>query len=96
MEAITEAVCAAHGVTDDSLDASVRGVTNDPRDISIYLARKLKGDSLKHIGEHFNIEKYSTVASAIARVKGKVEADNKVAERIEEIVKTINKSQKKT
>jgi hypothetical protein len=36
------------------------------------------------------------VTNAIPRVKGKVEADKRMAERIEEIVKAINKSQKKT
>lgn len=96
MEAIKKAVCEAHGVTEDTLAKCARGIANDPRDISIYLARTLKGDSLKHIGEHFNIEKYSTVASAVARVKGKVVQEKRVAERIEEIVREINKSQRKT
>ncbi|MDY0227888.1 MAG: transposase [Desulfomicrobium apsheronum] len=96
IEAIKKAVCEAHGVTENVLASSVRGITNDPRDISIYLSRILKGDSLKQIGEHFKIEKYSTVASAIARVKRKVDTDEKEAERIENIVRMIDKSQKKT
>jgi chromosomal replication initiation ATPase DnaA len=74
------------------LAASARGVTNTPRDISIYLARALRGDSLKHIGEYFEIEKYSTVASAIARVKSKIMNDQEVAGKIERIVKAIGKS----
>jgi chromosomal replication initiation ATPase DnaA len=81
MEAIKKAACEAHGVTENVLTSSVRGITNDPRDISIYLSRFLKGDSLKHIGEHFKIEKYSTDASAIARVKRKVDTDKRVAEK---------------
>ena len=96
MEAIKEAVCNAFSITDDTLGSSARGITNTPRDISIYLARAMKGESLKQIGEHFEIEKYSTVASAIARVKGMIETDKRVAERMEELVKTINKSQRKT
>jgi REP element-mobilizing transposase RayT len=95
-EAIKEAVCNAFGVTEETLGSSARGITNTPRDISIYLARVMKGESLKQIGEHFEIEKYSTVASAIARVKGMIETDKRVAERMEELVKTINKSQRKT
>jgi len=95
MEAIKGAVCEAYAVTEDALASSARGITNDPRDICIYLARTLKGDSLKQIGERFNIEKYSTVASAIARAKGKIEADRKVADRIKGIVMAIGKSQKK-
>ena len=96
MDAIKAAVCEAYAVTEDALAASARGTTNDPRDICIYLARTLKGDSLKEIGVRFNIEKYSTVASAVARVKGKAQADKRVAERIEEVVRKINKSQRKT
>jgi chromosomal replication initiation ATPase DnaA len=56
----------------------------------------MKGESLKQIGEHFEIEKYSTVASAIARVKGMIETDNRVAEKIENIGREIYKNQKKT
>lgn len=94
MESIKETVCRAYGITEDALAASARGVTNTPRDISIYLARALRGDSLKHIGEYFEIKKYSTVASAIARVKTKIQKDQRVAERIEKIVKEIDKSQR--
>ena len=96
MEAIKEAVSEAYGIAQDALNSSARGITNDPRDISIYLARALKGDSLKQIGEHFGIEKYSTVASAIARAKGKIETDKLVSERIEEIGGVLGKSQRKT
>jgi hypothetical protein len=48
---------------------------------------------IKQIGEHFKIEKYN---SAVARVKGLIETDKRGPEKIEEIVKTINKGQKKT
>ena len=72
MDAIKKAVFEAYGVTEDALAASARGVANDPRDIAIYLARTLKGDSLEQIGDHFDIEKkYSTVGNAIARVQRK-------------------------
>ncbi|PKN41541.1 MAG: hypothetical protein CVU60_11030 [Deltaproteobacteria bacterium HGW-Deltaproteobacteria-18] len=53
MEAIKKAVCEAQGVTENVLISAVRGMTNDPSDISIYLSRILKGDNLKQIGEHF-------------------------------------------
>jgi hypothetical protein len=96
MEAIKEAVCEAYGINEDALAASARGVTNDPRDISIYLARTIKGDSLKQIGEDFGVEKYSTVGSAIARVKAKIQNDQMVAGKIEKIIKELDKSQKKS
>jgi REP element-mobilizing transposase RayT len=96
METIRQAVCETYGISEDALAASARGVTNNPRDISIFLARTLKGDSLKQIGEHFDIEKYSTVGSAIARVKKKILTDQMVARRIGEIIKVLDKSQRKT
>jgi len=96
METIKEAVCQTYGITEDALAASARGVTNTPRDITIYLARTLRGDSLKHLGEYFEIEKYSTVASAIARAKTRIKNDQGLAERVEKVVKEIDKSQKKT
>ena len=92
MDAVKEAVCKAFDVTEKELGSSARGITNDPRDIAIYLARALKGDSLKQIGEYFKIEKYSTVASAIARVKGKIGTDKKMAEKIEKIGRELDKS----
>jgi chromosomal replication initiation ATPase DnaA len=85
MESIVTAVCAACDVSTERLASSARGVTNEPRDIAIYLARSLRGDSLNAIGAYFGIEKYSTVGSAVSRVRTRIERDVSFAGRVEAI-----------
>jgi hypothetical protein len=51
---------------------------------------------IKQSGEHFNIKTYSTVASTIVRVKGMIETEKRVPEKIENIDRVLDKSQKKT
>jgi hypothetical protein len=43
-----------------------------------------------------NIKTYSTVASTIVRVKGMIETEKRVPEKIENIDRVLGKSQKKT
>jgi len=52
MEAVVRAVCVFCEVNADSLAFSARGVTNEARDIAIYLARSYRGDSLNSIGAY--------------------------------------------
>ncbi|KAF5036974.1 Chromosomal replication initiator protein DnaA [anaerobic digester metagenome] len=77
------------------MKSSSRGVTNEPRDVAMHLARTLRGDSLNNIAEEFQIEKYSTVASAISRIKMRMEADKNLADRVERSKKEIEKRQRK-
>jgi chromosomal replication initiation ATPase DnaA len=76
-------------VPPESLASSARGVTNEARDIAIYLARSLRGDSLNVIGAYFGIEKYSTVGSAVSRVRGWIERDASLDRRVEAIKKEV-------
>jgi hypothetical protein len=46
-----------------------RSVFDEPRDVAIYLTRRLRGDSLKQIGEQFQVRKYSSVSSVIEQRK---------------------------
>jgi REP element-mobilizing transposase RayT len=89
MESIVSAVCSVCGVPPESLASSARGVTNEARDIAIYLARSLRGDSLNVIGAYFGIEKYSTVGSAVSRVRGWIERDASLDRRVEAIKKEV-------
>lgn len=89
MESIVRAVCAACGVPAESLESSARGVTNEARDIAIYLARSLRGDSLNAIGAYFGIEKYSTVGSAVSRVRARMESEGNFGGRVEAIKEEI-------
>ena len=89
MESIVSAVCSACNVPPESLSSSARGVTNEARDIAIYLARSLRGDSLNAIGAYFGIEKYSTVGSAVGRVRARSGSDVSFGDRVEAIKKAV-------
>ncbi|PQP35151.1 hypothetical protein C6A37_04060, partial [Desulfobacteraceae bacterium SEEP-SAG9] len=61
--------------------------------VGIYLARRLRGDTLKVVGEVFGITKNSTVSSSIDRIKHEVRKDKDVNLRVEKLIKTQSKSQ---
>jgi len=72
------------------------GYFNEPRNIAIYLTRYLRSDSLKEIGEAFEIRKYSTVSSVIRRVKREIRKDKNLKERVEELSARLSKGQRQT
>ena len=72
------------------------GVFNEPRNVAIYLNRRLRGDSLKKIAEQFQVKKYSSVSSVIERMKAAIENDRRLRSRIQNIVSELNKSQEQT
>jgi len=88
---IREAVCTVYGVEAETMKSSTRGIANEPRDVAMFLARTLIGDSLNRIAAEFQIEKYSTVASAISRIKMRIEADQDLAGRVERCKREIEK-----
>jgi len=51
---------------------------------------------LKHVGEEFGIDKYSTVSSIVERVKYGMKADKRLKNRIQDIAEKITKSQRQT
>jgi len=89
-------VCRHYRINNDELLVSKRGVFNEPRNVAIYLTRRLSGDSLNQIGEQFRIKKYSTVSSVIERMKTVMAEDRQLRKRIETIVLTLSKSQEQT
>jgi REP element-mobilizing transposase RayT len=93
---IKTAVCRHYRINKDELMVSKRGVFNESRNVAIYLTRRLRGDSLKEIGEQFRINKYSSVSSVIERLKTRIAEDRKLRKRIESIVLTLSKSQEQT
>jgi len=56
---IINAVCEFYNVSRDELYRSRSGQFNEPRNVAIFLTRKLRPDSLKEIGRQFHMEKYS-------------------------------------
>ena len=51
------------------LAQSKRGQVQEPRNLSIYLARKHSSLKLSEIGFEFGLEEYSSVSSIVIRVK---------------------------
>ena len=96
IDKIKRVVCKAYKIKEDDLYASRRGSFNEPRNIAVYLTRRLRNDILKEVGGQFNIKKSSSVSSIVERMKSGVKADRGLRMRIEELVEAIIKSQEPT
>jgi chromosomal replication initiation ATPase DnaA len=57
--------------------------------VAIYLTRRLRRDTLKEIGEQFEICNDSRVSSVIERMKKKVAGDRKFALRLDQLAESI-------
>jgi chromosomal replication initiation ATPase DnaA len=64
---VLAAVCQVCRVCPESIHVSRRGQSNLARDI--YSMRKHPRQTLQHIGAHLAMEKYSSVSSAVQRIK---------------------------
>jgi len=93
---IQKIVCEYYRIDKEELFSSRRGIFNEPRNIAIYLTRRLRGDSLKQIGVHFKLKKYSSVSSIIERMNEAIAKDQKLRNRIEKLVTVLSKSQEQT
>ena len=84
-ERIKAEVCRKYGVAMDELHRSRRGISNEPRNVAIYLLRSLRGDKLEEIGREFNITRFSSVSSVVERMRGKISGDRRLRNCVEEI-----------
>jgi len=91
VDKIKSAVCMAYNIKETELYVSRRGYFNEPRNLAVYLIRHLRNDTLKHVGEQFGIEKYSTVSSIVERVKNEMKADKGFKNRMQNLANTITK-----
>ena len=95
-EDIKKAVCDYYGVVHEQLLTSRRGQFNEPRNVAIYLTRLLRTDTLRQIGDHYLIAKYSSVSSIIERMKHSQDEDRKLRKRVKVVLSQVNKGQKQT
>jgi hypothetical protein len=72
------------------------GFSTTPRNVAIYLARRLRRDRLKEIGESLQINTYSSISSAAERLKAALPADKGLRRRVERISRIVANSQKQT
>ena len=96
VEEIKEAVCSVYSVEKDTLLFSRRGVFNEPRNMAMYLTRRLRGERLEDIGRGFNISKYSSVSSAIEKIRKEILTNATLKRRISKLEALLTNSQKQT
>ena len=82
---IREEVCKVFGVDRADLYESRRGISNQPRNVAIYLLRTLRGDTLNQIGREFNMNRYSSVSSVVQRMGAKISKDRQLRKSIEKL-----------
>jgi len=93
---IVKAVCHVCQVTEEELHRSRRGHSNDARDLLIYSMRQHSRQTLSQIGTHLGIEKYSTVSSAVQRIKRELASNKELQILTKEIDKKLSRSQGQT
>ena len=93
---VVAAVCDFYQVSSKELLFSKRGSENLPRDVAIYLVRRLCRMTLPEVGSEFGIGNYSTVSSAIQRVKSRTEGGKQLGQELDGIAKKVTKGQKRT
>jgi hypothetical protein len=93
---IKAVVCENYGIQESILQKTRRGISNEPRDVAIYLTRMLRQEGLRGIGEDFGLSNYSSVSTVIDRVKSQMVKNYKFRSRVEEVRRKIKKSQPKT
>jgi putative transposase len=94
LKQIQKAVEKFYGISKKELMSSQRGVFNEPRNMAIYLTRRLRGDSLNQIGIDYRINHYSSVSSAIERTKKWIAEDRKLRAKLDKFLSQLSKSQK--
>jgi len=96
MDRIAHVVSEFYNTDETQLYLSKRGSFNEPRNVAIYLARKLRRDTLAQISERFSINGYSTVSSIIARTEERMKTDSRLKMNIIELTALVGKSQEQT
>lgn len=92
-EDIIKVVCEAYGVGKDELVRSRRGRFNEARNVAIYLTRELRHATLGDICRPFRMGRYSSVSSAIGRVKVQLARDRRLEKRVQKIIDELCKRQ---
>jgi len=95
-EKVILAVCDFYRVSRKEMLVLKRGNENLPRDVSVYLVRRLCHMTLPFVGREFGIKNYSTVSSIVQRVKSRIENDKRLLKEVHMIMKKVTKGQKRT
>lgn len=96
IEKLKLSVSKAYKVNPTVLCGVKRGFTNEPRNVAIFLARRLRRDSLKTIEKEFNISNYSTVSTIIELMKTNLDRNKMLKKRVNNIITKMQLSQQQT
>ncbi len=87
---ITTAACEQFGLTAEELISTSRTARiSGPRQIAMYLARELTGESLPSIGRHFGGRDHTTVMHAYRRTQTRIASDARTRELVENLLATL-------
>lgn len=86
---IKKAICSYYSIKDNQLYYTKRSAFNEARAMGMFLTRRLRGEPLKIIGEHFKTGNYSTVSSVIDRFKHRIQSDRQLSKRVDQVLQTI-------
>jgi chromosomal replication initiator protein len=91
---IQAATCAHFGISPDELLSSARTTRIVwPRQIAMYLARELTGESLPTIGRHFGGRDHTTVLHAWRRASARIASDDASRDAVEKLCQTLDCAQ---
>ena len=96
VETVIKVVCDVCRITEEELFFSRRGVANPHRDLAIYTLRIHTFKTLSEIGFVFEVKHYSTVSTAIGRVKKALDTKPEFLQMIKEIEARLMVSQQQT
>lgn len=94
MNEIKAAVCRVYNINENDLLDTRRGVVNEPRNIAIFMARRLRGDSLETIARAFNMNKSSSVSSVVNRTRKLLSSCGDMRSSYEQINHFLNSDKK--
>lgn len=89
IDSIKQMICKAYNLDMTEIMGIHRGRVNEARNIAVFLARRLRRDTLREIGEAFNISNYSSVSSIIETMKEKIEKNIDLKNAIEKYEKDL-------
>lgn len=78
LDTITSEVSRYYEIRPSRLKAVHRGIENEPRDVAMYLIRSMLSEPLMRVVAGFGMNQYSSVSSAVIRVKTKLQKDRKL------------------
>ena len=96
INSIKNIVCEYYRIDEQMINLVRRGKENLPRDVAMYFMRVVGGEPLLSIGKAMGIKKYSSVSSAVHRVKNRLPIDKQLRRDIHLMVDMITKGQTET